>query len=88
MSLLKFLFLRPRGCDVFYNAQLRTTDLEQALDFYTNTLGYKRSFRYEDFYAGIDVEGHILIENYRAAKMRPVSSGATWSRYWLNTIST
>ncbi|MBT5445153.1 MAG: VOC family protein, partial [Gammaproteobacteria bacterium] len=38
-----------------YIAQLRTTDLEQALDFYTNTLGYKLTFRYEDFYAGIDV---------------------------------
>lgn len=40
-----------------YIAQLRTTDLEQALDFYTNTLGYKLTFRYEDFYAGIDVDG-------------------------------
>ena len=43
-----------------YIAQLRTTDLEQALDFYTNTLGYKIVFRYEDFYAGIDVDGQIL----------------------------
>jgi catechol 2,3-dioxygenase-like lactoylglutathione lyase family enzyme len=43
-----------------YITQLRTTDLEQALDFYTRTLGYKIAFRYEDFYAGIDIDGQIL----------------------------
>ncbi|MBT7876568.1 MAG: hypothetical protein HN738_00650 [Gammaproteobacteria bacterium] len=43
-----------------YITQLRTTDLEQALNFYTNTLGYKTAFRYEDFYAGIDIDGQVL----------------------------
>ena len=43
-----------------YITQLRTTDLEQALDFYTNILGYKTAFRYEDFYAGLDIDGQVL----------------------------
>jgi len=43
-----------------YITQLRTTDLDQALNFYTNTLGYNIAFRYEDFYAGIDIDGQIL----------------------------
>jgi catechol 2,3-dioxygenase-like lactoylglutathione lyase family enzyme len=33
--------------------QLRTTDLEASIRFYTETLGLKLEFRYEDFYAGI-----------------------------------
>ena len=43
-----------------YITQLRTPDLEQALNFYTNTLGYKTAFRYEDFYAGIDIDDQVL----------------------------
>ena len=43
-----------------YITQLRTTNLERALNFYTNTLGYNIAFRYEDFYAGIDIDGQIL----------------------------
>ncbi|MFT3745306.1 MAG: VOC family protein [Pyrinomonadaceae bacterium] len=34
-------------------AQLRTTDLDASIDFYTNMLGFELEFRYEDFYAGI-----------------------------------
>jgi catechol 2,3-dioxygenase-like lactoylglutathione lyase family enzyme len=34
-------------------AQLRTTDLEESIRFYTDTLGLKLEFRYQDFYAGI-----------------------------------
>jgi catechol 2,3-dioxygenase-like lactoylglutathione lyase family enzyme len=33
--------------------QLRTTDLEASLRFYTETLGMALAFRYQDFYAGI-----------------------------------
>lgn len=33
--------------------QLRTTDLERAIVFYTETLGFALDFRYQDFYAGI-----------------------------------
>jgi len=34
-------------------AQLRTTDLEASIDFYTSKLGLTLEFRFEDFYAGI-----------------------------------
>lgn len=33
--------------------QLRTTDLESSVRFYTEILGFSVAFRYEDFYAGI-----------------------------------
>ena len=33
--------------------QLRTTDLDASIRFYTETLGCALAFRYEDFYAGI-----------------------------------
>ncbi len=36
-------------------AQLRTTNLDQSIEFYTNRLGFSLDFRYEDFYAGIRV---------------------------------
>lgn len=34
-------------------AQLRTTDLEASLAFYTSTLGFELDFRFADFYAGV-----------------------------------
>ena len=34
-------------------SQLRTTDLERAIHFYTRKLGFVLSFRYQDFYAGV-----------------------------------
>jgi catechol 2,3-dioxygenase-like lactoylglutathione lyase family enzyme len=34
-------------------AQLRTTDLDRAIRFYTEVLGFDLDFRYEDFYAGV-----------------------------------
>src|SRR5262245_30789705 len=34
-------------------AQLRTTNLNESIRFYTETLGLTLEFRYEDFYAGI-----------------------------------
>ena len=33
--------------------QLRTTDLDQSIRFYTEKVGLTLEFRYEDFYAGI-----------------------------------
>jgi catechol 2,3-dioxygenase-like lactoylglutathione lyase family enzyme len=33
--------------------QLRTTDLEGSIEFYTVKLGFTLDFRYEDFYAGV-----------------------------------
>lgn len=34
-------------------AQIRTTDLEGAIDFYVRQLGFELEFRHQDFYAGI-----------------------------------
>lgn len=34
-------------------AQLRTTDLESSIRFYTTKLGLHLEFRYDDFYAGV-----------------------------------
>ena len=34
-------------------AQLRTTDLDASIDFYTKQLGLTLEFRYRDFYAGL-----------------------------------
>ena len=33
--------------------QLRVTDIEHSIEFYTKKLGFDVAFRYEDFYAGI-----------------------------------
>ena len=33
--------------------QLRTTNLEESINFYVDVLGFELEFRYEDFYAGI-----------------------------------
>ena len=33
--------------------QLRTTDLEASIHFYTEKLGFELAFRFKDFYAGI-----------------------------------
>jgi catechol 2,3-dioxygenase-like lactoylglutathione lyase family enzyme len=38
-------------------AQLRTTDLDGSIRFYTDKLGMALAFRHQDFYAGIDADG-------------------------------
>ena len=35
--------------------QLRTTNLQESIDFYVDTLGFQLGFRYSDFYAGIQI---------------------------------
>ena len=35
--------------------QLRTTSLQESIDFYVARLGFELGFRYRDFYAGIKV---------------------------------
>ena len=42
------------------SAQLPVADLERAIRFYTGTLGFELSFRYEDFYAGVVKNGFSL----------------------------
>ena len=36
-------------------AQLRTTNLDETIDFYVDKLGFELDFRFQDFYAGIKV---------------------------------
>jgi catechol 2,3-dioxygenase-like lactoylglutathione lyase family enzyme len=40
--------------------QLRTTNLEDSIRFYTETLGLELAFRYQDFYAGIRAGDQLL----------------------------
>jgi len=40
--------------------QLRTTDLDASIRFYTDTLGLGLEFRYEDFYAGVRAGGQVF----------------------------
>jgi len=40
--------------------QIRTTNIEESIDFYTSKLGMEVEFRYEDFYAGINAGGQCF----------------------------
>ena len=40
--------------------QLRTTDLDRAIHFYTKKLGFVLSFRYQDFYAGVSIGKRMI----------------------------
>lgn len=40
--------------------QLLVFDLERAISFYVEQLGFTVAFRYEDFYAGIENAGHAI----------------------------
>lgn len=40
--------------------QLRTTDLDSSIRFYTTKLGLQLEFRYQDFYAGIRAGNHVF----------------------------
>jgi len=35
--------------------QIRTTNLDESIEFYVSRLGFELDFRYEDFYAGIKI---------------------------------
>ena len=41
-------------------AQLRTTDLEGSIRFYTALPGFELAFRYDDFYAGIRAGAQVF----------------------------
>jgi catechol 2,3-dioxygenase-like lactoylglutathione lyase family enzyme len=41
-------------------AQLRTTDLDESVRFYTEKIGLALEFRYEDFYAGIRAGSQVF----------------------------
>jgi predicted enzyme related to lactoylglutathione lyase len=40
--------------------QLLVADIEKSIAFYTEKLGFKVDFRYEDFYAGISKNGYSI----------------------------
>ena len=40
--------------------QIRTTDLERAIYFYTRKLGFLLAFRYQDFYAGVSCGDRMI----------------------------
>lgn len=40
--------------------QIRTTNLDESIDFYVSKLGFELAFRYSDFYAGIRVGDQLL----------------------------
>lgn len=53
---------------------LLVSDLEQAIAFYVEQLGFTVAFIYEDFYAGIEKDGHSihLKTDYNAPREKPV----------------
>jgi len=55
---------------------LLVSDLEQAIEFYVQQLGFALAFRYEDFYAGIEKDGHPihLKTDYNLEKEKPARS--------------
>ena len=56
---------------------LLVSDLERSIRFYTEDLGFNLTFRFEEFYAGIDKDGfsiHLKLDpNYRPQKREPDS---------------
>lgn len=40
--------------------QLRTTDIQASVEFYTEKLGFTLEFIYQDFYAGIRAGGQLI----------------------------
>jgi catechol 2,3-dioxygenase-like lactoylglutathione lyase family enzyme len=40
--------------------QLRTTDIQASVQFYTDKLGFTLEFIYQDFYAGVSAGGQLL----------------------------
>jgi catechol 2,3-dioxygenase-like lactoylglutathione lyase family enzyme len=45
-------------------SQLRTTDLTASIDFYTKKLGCTLDFEYENFYAGLNLNGQAFHLKY------------------------
>jgi len=40
--------------------QLRTTNLDQSIRFYTEKIGFTVAFRYQDFYARVRIGDHVV----------------------------
>jgi catechol 2,3-dioxygenase-like lactoylglutathione lyase family enzyme len=58
--------------------QLRTTDLEASIRFYTEKLGFELAFRFRDFYAGIRAGSrlfHLKLVDERDPSVATVRDG-------------
>lgn len=64
--------------------QLRTTDLEGSIRFYTTKLGLKLEFRYRDFYAGIRAGNqlfHLKLVDHKDPSIEYVDAGEHFHLY-------
>jgi uncharacterized glyoxalase superfamily protein PhnB len=65
--------------------QLRTTNIEESIEFYVSKLGFDVEFRYEDFYAGIkagDQLFHLKLVGERDPSIDYVFSGDHFHLYF------
>lgn len=65
--------------------QLRTTDLNRSLEFYTTKLGLTLEFQYEDFYAGIRAGSqlfHLKFEDKKDPSIDFVDQGEHFHLYF------
>lgn len=66
-------------------AQLRTTDLDASIDFYTKQLGLTLEFRYRDFYAGLcsgEQAFHLKHADERDPSIDDVDEGGHFHLYF------
>jgi catechol 2,3-dioxygenase-like lactoylglutathione lyase family enzyme len=66
-------------------AQLRTTDLEESVRFYTEKIGLALEFRYEDFYAGIRAGSqvfHLKLVDSKDPSIKFVDAGEHFHLYF------
>ena len=59
-------------------SQIRTTDLDESIAFYTGKIGLELEFRFEDFYAGIragDQSFHLKLVDEKDPSIDFVSEG-------------
>ncbi|HEV8195465.1 MAG TPA: VOC family protein [Gemmatimonadales bacterium] len=65
--------------------QLRTTSLDDSIDFYVSKLGFELEFRYRDFYAGITVgpqSFHLKLVDSKDPSIGFVSDGGHLHLYF------
>jgi catechol 2,3-dioxygenase-like lactoylglutathione lyase family enzyme len=65
--------------------QIRTTNLEESIDFYVSKLGFELGFQYRDFYAGINVGDqsfHLKLVDMRDPSIGFVSDGGHLHLYF------
>lgn len=66
--------------------QLRTTNIEESIDFYTTRAGFELEFRYEDFYAGIkagDQLFHLKLVDEKDPSIAFVDAGGHVHLYFM-----